>query len=587
MRLNKVERPDPLAGMGRVEKFIAKIAPAWALKRQYNKVRLAESKRAYESIELTRLRRQRIDSRSSDQINNVSVEKLRYQARYLDENHDLARSVLNTLVSHIVGTGLLTFPMVKDTSGALMDDINERLETLWLDWAKLPEVTQENDWGKVQRLACRSWLRDGEVFAQMLKGNVPRLDHGTEVAFSLEQLEADLCPVGFNDSDEGIRQGVKKNVWGRPNTYYFYRNYPTEGAGESVIGGIPFQSVFIDLSQVKGIVAQNVVHLKHVDRIRQTRGVSSFASVFNRLDDLKDYEESERMAARIGAAFAFAITKTIDYAGEDADPNRFREMDLAPGIIADNLQPGEEITSLKNERPDNKITDFRKSQLKAIAGGTNSGYSSIAKDYDGSYSSQRQELIEMSRVYKVLRDEFVTAYAGRIYKGFVEVTRDQGLVDFTGADPLTLFDAEHVGLGTPYIEPKREADAAVTQVQAGFKSKTQVILEQGNNPREVTKQIGREREEDNENDLVFSSDFANDSGNVPSGDDVTSGNQNDVETEDPPADEEGADEENADRSNVSDIEEYEIGAVYRGADGQLFEYTVDGFVTYDGKAVAV
>ncbi len=569
MRLDKEVRPDPLADLGRIEKFLTKLAPQWALKRKYNKIRLEQATRAYESIEITRLRRQRQDARSADQINNVSVEKLRYQARYLDENHDLARSVLNTLVSTVVGTGLLTFPMVKNQAGELMNDINERIETLWADWSKTPEVTQENDWAEVQRLAVRSWFRDGEVFAQMIRGTVPLLDHATEVQFSVEQLEADLCPVGLNE--DGIRQGIKKNTWGRPNTYYFYKNFPTEGPGDSTLSGLTSGFSHVSLANVKGIIAPDVVHLKHADRIRQTRGVSIFASVFTRLDDLKDYEESERMAARIGAAFAFAITKTIDYAGDDeADPNRFREMDLAPGIIADTLQPGEEITSLKNERPDNKITDFRANQLKAVAGGSNVSYSEIAKDFAGSYSSQRQELVTQARVTKQLRGYFVRTFVFPIYKAFIETTRDQGAIDFAGADPLTLFDAEHVGLGTPYIEPQRETESALKQVQAGFKSKTQIILETGNNPREVTKQIGREREEDNEDGLIFSSDFANDSGNVPSSDDAASGGKDDV-TPKPgdAADDDTANAENADRK-------YVIGKTYDGPDG-LYKYTENGF----------
>ena len=566
MRLNKEVRPDPLKGMGRIEKFLTKLAPSWALKRQYNKIRLEQSVRAYESIELTRLRRQRQDARSADQINNVSVEKLRYQARYLDENLDLARSVLNTLVSQVVGTGLLTFPMVKNEAGDLMNDINDRIETLWQDWSKTPEVTQENDWAEMQRLAVRAWFRDGEVFSQLIRGTVPLLDHGTEVQFSVEQLEADLCPVGLNDGKQGIRQGIKKNTWGRPNTYYFYKQYPTEGPGDSTLSGLTSGFSHVSLDNVKGIIAPNVVHLKHADRIRQTRGVSIFASIFTRLDDLKDYEESERMAARIGAAFAFAITKTIDYAGEgETDPNRFREMELAPGIIADNMQPGEKIESLKNERPDNKITDFRSNQLKAVAGGANVSYSEIAKDFDGSYSSQRQELVTQARVTKQLRGYFVRTFVFPIYKGFIETTRDQGAIDFTGADPLTLFDAEHVGLGTPHIEPKREADANLADVQAGFKSKTQVILETGNNPREVTKQIAREREEDNKNALIFSSDFANDSGGAapateaPADDDATT----------PTPDDETADGESADRA-------YEVGRTYDGPDG-LYKFTEEGF----------
>jgi lambda family phage portal protein len=277
------------------------------------------------------------------------------------------------------------------------------------------------------------------------------------------------------------------------------------------------------------------------------------------------------MAARIGAAFAFAITKNIDYVDTDAaDPDRFREMDLAPGIIADSLQPGEELVSLKNERPDNKITDFRANQLKAVAGGANVGYSSIAKDYDGSYSSQRQELVEMARVYTQLRNEFIRAFVAPIYQGFVETARDQGAIDLRGADPLTIFDAEHVGLGTPYIEPARETLSAISQVQAGFKSKAQVILEQGGNPREVQKQIGREREKDNEDGLVFSSDFANESGNVDNGDDATSNNENDVDNNDEPA----ADD---DTSNAESADRFVAGRKYSGPDGELYEYTDDGF----------
>ncbi len=571
MRLDKFELPNPYAGMGRVEKFLSKVAPKWALVRQYNRMRLAQSKRAYESIEITRLRKQRQDTRSADQINNVSIEKLRYQARYLDENHDLARSVLNTLVTQVVGVGLLTFPMVKNLAGDLLDDINARLETLWQDWSKVPEVTHTDDWGKVQRLAARSWFRDGEVFAQLLKGTIARLDHGTEIQFSIEQLEADLCPVGLNDGSQGIRQGVKKNVWGRPNTFFFFKQFPTEGVGDSIITGLTSGFTFVTLDNVKGIIAQNVVHLKRTDRIRQTRGVSDFSSVFTRLDDLKDYEESERMAARIGAAFAFAIKKNIDFVDTDAaDPNRFRELEIAPGIIADGLQPGEEVESLKNERPDNKITDFRANQLKAVAGGTNAGYSSIAKDYEGSYSSQRQELVEMARVYKQLRDEFIRSYVAPIYKAFVETVRDQGALSFTGADPLTLFDAEHVGLGTPYIEPQRETESAIKQVQAGFKSKAQVILETGGNPREVVKQIDRERQADDAKGLVFSSDFANDtsvsSAGVGNSGATDSNGATNVTT---PADEETADEETADRT-------YELGKVYDGPDG-IYKYTDDGF----------
>ena len=570
MRLDKDKARDPFADVGRVERALMKFAPAWALNRHVNRQRLVASKRAYESIENSRLRRKRQDARSQDQINNVSVDRLRMQARYLDENHDLARSVLNTLVAQIIGTGLLTFPMVKDRFGNLLDDVNNTITKLWNDWSKRPEVTWENDLAKCQRLAVRGWFRDGETFAQKLSGKVTALDHGTEVPFSIEQLESDYCPVGLDDPATGVRQGVKKNAWGRPNTYFFYKQYPTEGALGSVLNGSFSPGFSVNLSSVKGVAAQNVAHLKHTDRIRQTRGTSIFASVFERLDDLKQYEESERVAARIGAAFAFAITKSIDSAPGTTSAE-FREMDIVPGIMVDTLQPGEKVESLENKRPDNKITDFRANQLKAVAGGTNTGYSSIAKDYDGSYSSQRQELVEQARVTKLLRGEFISAWLQPIYVDFINAAFVAGLIDLRSADPLTIHDAEHVGLGTAHIEPKREADAQERQVQAGFKSKTQIILGNGDDPREVTRQIQTEREADNEKGLVFSSDAGSAANLTPAPEDKP-----EDEPEDEPTDGDDADNDDADRGVT-----YVEGRAYEGPGGKLYRFTRRKMVLID------
>ncbi len=582
MNLDK-EAPAKLVDrQSRFDKFLLRVAPKLAAARELHRLKYAASKRAYEAIELTRLRRERTDARSADQINSVSVDRLRFQARSLDENHDLARSVLNTLVSNIVGTGLLTFPMVKNRDGDLLEDTNIQLSKLWRDWAKRPEVTQENNWQKCQQLAVRSWFRDGEIFTQLLRGVVAELQHGSQVMFSIEQMEADFCPLLFNNAGNGIRQGIQKNIWGQPQTYFFFKDYPTEGPGDSVFLGLTGQSSFsVALKDLNEMKAENILHLKHVDRVRQTRGVSVFASFFARLDDLKEYEESERVAARIGAAFAFAITKAIDTPGVlPSTTDAFREMDLAPGIIADTLQPGEKVESLKNERPDNKIEQFRKNQLKAVAGGANAGYSEIARDFDGSYSSQRQELVSMARVYRAIRGEFVNVYVQPIWQNFVAVAFAQGLINMQGADTMTMFDAQHLGLGTPYIEPQRETEAAIKRVQGGFTSRTQEILERGDDPREVQRTIEKERENDAEAGLIYSTDFANTMVSPDSGTGTDTGGENDVT----PENTDDADDETADRT-IEAVLDYEIGSVYRGSNGEVFEYTIDGFVPYEGAVV--
>ena len=67
---------------------------------------------------------------------------------------------------------------------------------------------------------------------------------------------------------------------------------------------------------------------------------------------------------------------------------------MAPGMIFDSLLPGESVEILDANRPNSALIDFRSAMLKMVAAGAGSSYSSIARDYDGTYSSQRQELVE-------------------------------------------------------------------------------------------------------------------------------------------------------------------------------------------------
>jgi capsid protein len=173
-----------------------------------------------------------------------------------------------------------------------------------------PEVTWQHDWASCQRLLCRSWLRDGDVFAQVVQGITPFLDHGTAVPLSLEMIESDLVPLSYSLAP-GIVHGVEINAWGRPLAYHILRQPP----------GDVF-STFAAPSDMKRVSADRILHVKMVDRIRQYRGVSVFASVLQRFDDLKDYEESERIAAKVAASMAAYIKKGApdDYeTAEDGD----------------------------------------------------------------------------------------------------------------------------------------------------------------------------------------------------------------------------------------------------------------------------
>jgi hypothetical protein len=242
---------------------------------------------------------------------------LREQARRLDEDHDLAGGALDTLIKHVIGpngVGIEFQPQLNDGTIAL--GFAEQLSNLFDDWCLHPEVTGELDWVQCQQLMARTWLRDGEGFTQLLSGPVRGLDHATKVPFSLELLEPDFVPTDYNDSEKNINGGIKRNTWGKPKSYYVYKQHP---------GDVYFYRA-VDLKQIPAI---NVLHPKMVTRLHQGRGVSIFARVITRLDDIKDYEESERVAARISAAMAAYIKKggPDEYASSETAP---RQLDWQP-----------------------------------------------------------------------------------------------------------------------------------------------------------------------------------------------------------------------------------------------------------------
>jgi lambda family phage portal protein len=179
-------------------------------------------------------------------------------------------------------------------------------------------------------------------------------------------------------------------------------------------------------------------------------------------------------------------------------------MSMRPGMIFDNLLPGEEIDMIESNRPNTMLEQFRNSQLRAVAAGTSTSFSSIAKDYNGTYSAQRQELVEQSVHYSVLREHFVERFIRPIWQRFIRVALLTDLIEMpANLDVGTLTDADFRGPTMPWIDPLKEIHAEEKAVQAGFKCRSQVIRERGSNPAMVNEQIKRERAEEEYSDLVF------------------------------------------------------------------------------------
>lgn len=426
---------------------------------------------------------------------------IRDLARALDEDHDLVTGVFNVLVANCIGpSGVGLDPQPMKTSGKQHKTLARQLNRLWEDWCRRPEVTHEMEFSEAQKLAFRTFVRDGEVFAVHHQGNVTGLDHGTQVPYSVELLEPDFVPITYDDPSENLYAGIVRNAWGRALSYKVYKSHP---------GGERWHRAH----ELKDVPAYNMVHAKLVKRLHQGRGVSLLHSVIDRLDAIKDYEENEQIAARIASRMAAYVKKGSpdQYQSMAGMPGKegadARDLVLDSGTIFDGLKPGEDVGTIESNRPSTLLEPYRNAMLKAVSAGTGAGYSTISKSYDGTYAAQRQELVEQFAIYGVLAHSFIHQFIKPIYERFVDMCVASGLIVVPkGLDILTLYDADYILPGIPWIDPNKEAQAYERLIQAGVSTVTEVIRLRGRNPGKVQAQLLEERQWAKDNDVVLSSD---------------------------------------------------------------------------------
>jgi lambda family phage portal protein len=506
-----------------VSGLFERLFPGLALARMKTRIRLEAAKRVYDAAKSTAYRVLPTDQRSADAVMDQAKDKVRRWARHLDENHDLSIGVLDVLVNNIIGTGIMIEPMVKTRGGENAAQTNKDIRKLLKDWARRPEVTGELPFGEAQRLTCRAWLRDGEALIQHVRG--PRFPHFSAVPYSMELIEADLLPFEAITGRDRVIHGVEKNAWGTPSAYYLFKQHP----GNALAGLTTLRT-----DDLRRIRAADMVHLKFTRRFRQTRGVSIFHGVITRLDDIKDYEESERIAARVAASLTAFIKKGEDFTGEASAISGDRAFEMQAGMVFDNLQVGEDVGMIKSDRPNTGLGAFVQTQQRALAAGTGTNYSSIAKDYSGTYSSQRQELVESQPAYARLREYFIELLMRRVYQEFVSAAVLSGVLALpAGIDMETLFEADMRAPGIPWIDPKKEVEAEAVAIEQRIRSRTQVIRDHGGDPDVVEEQIKKERERDRENGFepVAATQPVPGAGNGAGGDDDGDGGEDDGETE--------------------------------------------------------
>jgi lambda family phage portal protein len=428
-------------------------------------------KRQFEGTNTSRLFRDWVSAPMTiDQDLQNSLQQLRSRSRDLSQNNDYISRYLRLLQINVIGPhGILFQSQARDNNKHLDVIGNKQINDAWIGFSKRGVLTADGKSSMldVENVIITTLARDGEVFIRKLKGW-----DKNQYGYAIQLIEADLIDITKNKklaNGNKITMGIEADEWGRPVHYH------VKSGTKTLL-----------------IPAEEIIHVFDPERIDQSRGYPWTTSSMKALKQLAGYQESELVAARVGAAKMGFITSETgdDYVGTGDD---YVSMDVAPGTF-EQLPQGMSIQSFDVDHPNAGYGSFTKSILRSVASGLNVSYSALTGDLEStSYSSARIGVLEDRDYYKKLQKLIIDKFLQPLYEDF--------LLHILGSNvqiPQSKYDKFATPSwrprGFPTIDELKSSRANISLIQAGLTTTADVLAEQGKDLDEVYNQIALEQE---------------------------------------------------------------------------------------------
>lgn len=432
-----------------------------------------------------------------------NLETVRRQSRDLVRNQPLAEGAIATNVTSVVGTGIRPKATVDAAflglDEAAKDRIERQIERVWKLWAGSTDcdVAQRMNFYGMQGLVLRSALENGDAFALRRFKERPRALLG----LCLQLVEGDRCATPFHRIlDERLCGGIEVDADGAPVAYFFRNRHP---------GDLRFLADSLRYTRVAARAPSGlpwVVHVMDPKRIGQTRAMPYLAPVIQHLKQLSRYTEAELMATVLSSFFTVILsTDTGDGGhfvrpGDDpagaADPG---EIALGQGAIVD-AGPNAKVNFADPSRPNTSFEGFVLAVMRQIGPALELPHEILVKHFTASYSASRGALLEAWRYFRRRRRWLIERFCDPVYEWVVTEAVARGSVVAPGYFDDPLVRAAYLGnewVGDPIgqIDPLKETNAAVKQLDNDLTTHTRVAAELNGQDWEGSVQPQRRREQ--------------------------------------------------------------------------------------------
>ena len=383
---------------------------------------------------------------SSDFARLGSMPILRNAARDAERNNPIAKALVASLVTNLVGAGIK--PQLR---GDAANEFNR-----WTDDA---DFNGRYDFYGLQQAACRALVIDGEVFV------VLKLAPQLRIPLQLQLLGAEH----LESSRVGVRtfEGIEYDEHGRRAAYWLYPRNPTLSPTITSSVRVP---------------ADQVIHLFHPLQPGAERGVSWLAPVLLALNEIRNYCESERVRMNMASLFTAAIV-TPDPTGAagvgmdfESLAGQMKVQELAPGSVAE-LKIGESIEWNKPPEAGSSFEPFIRVQLRQVAAAHGIPYELLTGDVSQvTFASGRHALLEFRRRLEAIQHHTVIFQLCRpVLAAWLRFGEAAGALTHPPAANIIRWIAPLPEM----LDAQGEVAAEVARIRAGLKSRSEAVAATG------------------------------------------------------------------------------------------------------------
>lgn len=437
---------------------------------------------------------------------HASLGTLRDRSRALVRDSAYAKRAKKIVVENVIGTGIGLQAEVRGTRGELRESVNDAIETTWWEWcrAETCHTGGELHFSDLERQAIGQVFEAGEILIRLHQQSFG----GSAVPLALELIEPerladDYVEPGPIAAGAKVIQGVEVDGFYRPIAYWIKRIHPGE-----------HRFAMHEVDRVERVPAEQIIHLRVIERFPQVRGEPWMHAVIRKLADIDGYTEAEIVAARAASMYFGTIESAEDTGnfGEEQDDGTY-QLPLEPGMV-EKLNPGEKLNFVNPNRPNAALDPFLRYMLREMAAGVGASYESLSRDYSQSnYSSSRMALLEDRDSWRAVQQWFIRAFRERVHRAWLQqaalarAVTGISVVDYA-TDPAKFAAASFKPRGWSWVDPTKEVAAYKEAVKAGFTTVADVVAQTsgGQDLEEVLKQRRRELDEMEALDLEFDTD---------------------------------------------------------------------------------